>query len=315
LNAGSWKIVFFGTPSFSLPTLEALVRSGDEVVAVVTQPDRERGRGRKVLPPPVKEVALRHGIEIFQPETMKDFAFQAALRNLEPDLFVVVAYGRILPKSVLAIPARGAVNVHASLLPRYRGASPIAWAILRGERETGVTTMLMDEGMDTGPILLQRKIPIEERETAETLHDKLASLGAELLIETLEKMKRGAITPLAQDTSQATYAPPLAKEDGEIDWTKEAREIDRKVRAFSPWPGAFTRWKGQLIKVCRGSVGKRSQQAMPGTVVWVGSDFIEVATSKDAYRIEEVQMEGKRRMSVREFLCGHPIPVGTVLGS
>lgn len=315
MNATGWRIVFFGTPLFAVPALQALVRSKEEIVAAVTQPDRGRGRGRKVLPPPVKEVALHWGIPVFQPETMKDPTLENILRELHPDLFVVVAFGKILPTRLLAIPSRGAINVHASLLPRYRGASPIAWAILQGERITGVTTMLMDEGMDTGPILLQRTVAIEENETAETLHDKLASAGAALLLETLEGMKRGVVVPLDQDDRQATYAPLLSKEDGRIDWTKEAREIDRKVRAFHPWPGAFTYWNGRLFKVCRGSIGRDGGRGAPGTVVWVGADFIEVETGKETYRVEEVQLEGKRRMSVREFLCGHPISVGTVFGT
>lgn len=315
MNATGGRIVFFGTPSFAVPALEALIRTGEQVVAVVTQPDRGKGRGRRILPSPVKEAALRHGIAVLQPETMKDPAFETVLRNLRAEFFIVVAFGRILPKSMLAIPIRGAINVHASLLPRYRGASPIAWVLLKGETKTGVTTMLMDEGMDSGPILLQKEVDIEEKETAETLHDKLASLGAELLVETIEGMRRGVLSPLAQDHSQATYAPPLTKEDGQIDWTMEAREIDRKVRAFCPWPGAFTHWKGQLLKICRGSIEKGEHRAIPGTVVWVASTFVEVATSKDRYRIEEVQLEGKRRMGVREFLCGHPISVGTVLGT
>jgi len=309
----AWRIVFFGTPSFSTPTLEILLQGRDEVVAVVTQPDREKGRGRRMIPSPVKELALRRGVTLFQPERVKGEAFHEALRALQPDLFVVVAYGKILPKSMLVIPRHGAVNVHASLLPKYRGASPISWAILGAEERTGVTTMLMDEGMDTGDILLQKETPIGEEENAETLHDKLSPLGAGLLMETIEKMKAGEIVPLRQDHSKTTYAPPLSKEDGKINWAREAREIDRQVRAFYSWPGAFTGWEGRLLKISRGSAREGAVQNEPGRIVWVGSDFIEVATGRGLFRIEEVQLEGKRRMSVRDFLSGHPVDVGTIL--
>jgi len=312
LNAPPWRIVFFGTPSFALPTLRTLFEGPDEVIAVVTQPDREKGRGRKVLFSPVKELALQHGLKPFQPEKAKEEAFQEALKILQPDLIVVIAYGQILPKSILKIPKYGAVNVHASLLPKYRGAAPIAWAILKGEKVTGVTTMVMDEGMDTGDILLQAEIPIGDEETCESLHDRLASFGAQLLRETLEKMKSGNIRPLPQDHSNATYAPPLKKEDGHIVWKKEAKEIDRQVRGFNPWPGAFTQWGDQLLKIYKGEIKEGTPTGKTGAVVWVGSDFIEVETGKDSYRIKEVQLEGRKRMTIRDFLSGHPVSVGTV---
>jgi methionyl-tRNA formyltransferase len=282
------------------------------VAAVVTQPDREKGRGRKVVESTVKELALQHGLPLLQPEKVKEEAFREALRNFRPDLVVVVAYGQILPKSILNIPAYGAVNVHASLLPKYRGAAPIAWAILNGEKVTGVTTMIMDEGMDTGGILLQREIPIGGEETCETLHDRLASLGGQLLLETLAKMKEGAIRPVAQDHSKATYAPPFKKEDGHIDWSKEAGEIDRRIRAFNPWPGAFTKLDQQLLKIYKGEIRQKEPTGKAGTVVWVGSDFIEVETGRGSFLIKEIQLEGRRKMTIREFLSGHPIPVGTV---
>jgi len=283
------------------------------VVSVVTQPDREKGRGRKVVISPVKELALRYSLSPLQPEQAKEEAFQKALKGLEPDLVVVVAFGQILPKSVLNIPKYGAVNVHASLLPRYRGAAPIAWAILNGEKVTGVTTMVMDEGMDTGDILLQSEVPIGEEDTCQTLHDRLAPVGARLLTETLDKMKEGNIQPIPQDASKATYAPSLRKEDGHIDWKKEAVEIDRQVRALNPWPGTFTRLGGRSLRIHKGAVRERVPAGKAGTVVWVGTDSIEVETGRNAYVIKEVQLEGKRRMSTREFLSGHPISVGTVL--
>ena len=313
MNGPPWRIIFFGTPSFALPALQSLLKGPDEVVGVVTQPDREKGRGRKIVISPVKELALQRGLTLLQPEKAKDEAFKEAVRGLRPDLIAVVAFGQILPKSILNIPRYGAVNVHASLLPRYRGAAPIAWAILKGENVTGVTTMVMDEGMDTGDILLQTEVPIGHEETCENLHDRLATLGAQLLSKTLEKMKAGEIRPIPQDHSKATYAPPLKKEDGHIHWEKEAGEIDRQIRAFNPWPGAFTKWGDRFLKVFGGEVRTRAPSGRPGEVVWVGSDFIEVETGKDSYLIEEVQLEGRKRMAIREFLSGHSISVGTVL--
>ncbi len=307
-----WRIIFFGTPPFALQTQRSLLKGTDKVVAVVTQPDREKGRGRKVVISPVKELALQHGLNTLQPERVKEEAFQEVVRGLQPDLIVVVAYGQILPKSILSIPKFGAVNVHASLLPKYRGAAPIAWAILKGEKVTGVTTMMMDEGMDTGDILLQAEVPIGDEETCERLHDRLASSGAQLLLETLEKMKTGDIRPIPQDHSKATYAPPLKKEDGHIDWEKGAKDIDRQIRAFNPWPGAFTKWGDQLLKIFKGEVKEGGSVRKPGAVVWAGLDFVEVETGKGSFRIQEVQLEGRRRMTLREFLTGHPIPVGTV---
>ncbi len=312
MSVPPWRVVFFGTPSFALPTLRGLLEGPDEVVGVVTQPDREKGRGRKVVISPVKELALQHGLALLQPEKAKEEVFRESMRGLQPDVFVVVAYGQILPKPVLSIPKYGAVNVHASLLPRYRGAAPIAWAILRGEKVTGVTTMAMDEGMDTGDILLQTEVPIGEEETCENLHDRLAPLGAQLLLKTLEKMEGGNIRPIPQDHSRATYAPPLKKEDGHIDWKKEAAEIDRQVRAFDPWPGAFTKWGDRLLKIYRGKIRKRTPTGKAGVVVWAGSDFIEVEAGKDSYVIEEVQLEGRKKMTIREFLSGHPISTGAV---
>jgi methionyl-tRNA formyltransferase len=289
-----------------------LLQGPDEVVAVVTQPDRARGRGRNVTPCPVKELALKHGLNVLQPEKVSEEGFQKKIEGLQPDLFVVVAYGQILPGSLLKIPRYGAVNVHASLLPKYRGAAPIAWALLKGEKLTGVTTMVMDEGMDTGDMLLKAEFPIGGEETNETLRDQLALLGAQLLTKTLKEMKAGNLRPAPQDQSKATYAPPLKKEDGRIDWNKEAKEIDRRVRALNPWPGTFTRWNGRLLKIFGGTVREGVSRVKAGTVSWVGSDFIEVETGKDSFLIKEVQLEGKKRMSVREFLAGNPISAGTI---
>ncbi len=308
------KIVFFGTPSFALPALKSLLEGPDPVIAVVTQPDRPKGRGRKVGPPPVKALALQAGVRVLQPERVKEAFFLETIRTLEPDLFVVVAYGQLLPKSLLIIPRHGAINVHASLLPKYRGAAPIPWAILRGEEVTGVTTMMMDEGLDTGDILLQAPISIGQTDTSETLHDRLAVLGAQLLRETVDGVKTGAILPKPQDHSQATYSPLIRKEEGWIDWKKGAIEIDRQVRAFSPWPGAYTRWQDKVLKIDKGSVRGNVSRGEPGGVLWVGSDFIEVATGKGCFLILDVQLEGGKRMGIRQFLSGHAIPVATTLG-
>jgi len=312
LTLHPWRIIFFGTPSFAIPTLQSLLEGPDEVAAVVTQPDREKGRGRKVILSAVKELAVQHGIPILQPEKAKEEAFQEKIKGLEPDLFVVVAYGQILTQSILEIPKYGAINVHASLLPKYRGAAPIAWVILNGEKVTGVTTMMIDEGMDTGDILLQAEISIGEEETAETLHNRLSLLGAQLLTETVARMKAGGIRPSPQDHSRATYAPPLRKEDGRIDWTREAREIDRQVRAFNPWPGAFSEWEGRLLKIWKGEVREGTPAGEAGVVTWIGTDFIEVGTEKGSFLIKEIQLEGKKRMSVKDFLSGNPIRIGTV---
>ena len=305
-----WKIVFFGTPPFALPTLKILIEGPDPVAAVVTQPDRRKGRGQKVTPTPVKELALRHGLTVLQPEEVKEEMFLRHIATLAPDLFVVVAYGEILPKALLAIPKHGSVNVHASLLPKYRGAAPMPWAILKGEEVTGVTTMMMDEGMDTGDILLQTKVSIAQRETGASLYERLSSLGAPLLKETLGGMKAGTIRPIPQDPALASYAPSIKKEDGRIDWTREAQEIDRQVRALNPWPGAFTRWEGRFLKIYKGEVREETPKGKVGAVSWVGSDFIGVETGKHSFLIQEVQLEGGKRMGARDFLSGHPISVG-----
>jgi methionyl-tRNA formyltransferase len=311
LNALPWRVVFFGTPQFAVATLEALLGGSDRVVAAVTQPDRERGRGRKVAASPVKELASRVLVPVLQPERLKEESFQAQIQALHPDLFVVIAYGRILPRSLLDIPEHGAVNVHASLLPCYRGAAPIAWAILKGERITGVTTMLMDEGLDTGAVLLQEELRIHEGETAGSLADRLSPVGARLLMQTVEGIKRGDLVPAPQDEVRATYAPPLKKEDGRIDWREGAAVIDAHVRAFNPWPGSFTEWEGKIVKIFRGETREGTAAGKPGSVAWIGSDVIEVATGNGFYRIKEIQLEGKKRMKIRDFLSGHPVTPGT----
>jgi len=312
-NASS--IVFMGTPDFAVPSLEALAESGDRVTLVVTQPDRPRGRGRAPLPPPVKTAALRHHIPLSQPEKIKTPEFIDALTAEAPDFICVVAFGRILPKEILSIPKQGCINVHASLLPEYRGAGPINRAVMDGKTRTGVTTMLMDEGMDTGDLLLTREVPIGDDQTAGELSDVLAREGAALLVETIAGLKRGDISPTPQNDADATMAPMLKKTDGEIDWSKPASRIKDLVRGVTPWPGAYTDLNGETLKIFRLKDAGRESDAAPGTVLSVGPDGIVVATGEGTALICELQCPGKRRMSAREYLCGREIQKGAVFGS
>ena len=308
------SIVFMGTPDFAVPSLLALAESGDRVTLVVTQPDRPRGRGRKALPPPVKTAAVDLDIPVVQPEKIRDPGFIETLRGESPDFICVVAFGRILPKEVLSIPKGGCVNVHASLLPEYRGAGPINRAVIDGKTRTGVTTMLMDEGMDTGDILLAREVPIGTEQTAGELSDVLAREGARLLVETIAGLKRGDITPVPQNDADASLAPMLKKTDGEIDWSAPASRIESLVRGVTPWPGAYTILDGEVLKVfCLEDAGGESDAA-PGTVLSTGPDGIVVAAGSGTVRICELQCPGKRRMKVKEYLCGRDIPERAVFG-
>ena len=302
-----------GTPSFAVPSLEALLKSDDQVVGVVTQPDRPKGRGQEVVPSPVKIVCQREGVPVLQPLKMKDPAFLEALRQWEPDVITVTAFGRILPPAILTLPPRGCINVHGSLLPKYRGAGPIQWAVIRGERETGITTMLMDEGMDTGDMLLQEKVAVHPDETAGTLAVRLAEVGGRLLIETLRRLKAGTLTPQPQDHAQATMAPLLKKEDGLIDWTLTATEIANRVRGLSPWPGAYTQVNGERCVIWRVAVGEESQNAAPGTVAKVTKDRIDVATGGGTIHIVEIQPSNSRHMTMAQYLAGHRLAEGTNL--
>ena len=304
-----------GTPDFALPSLEVLVSSPHRVVGVVTQPDRPRGRGKKVQPPPVKVRALSLGLPVFQPQRVKEEGFVDLVRGLAPDAVVVVAYGQILPPSILRLPPYGCINLHASLLPRYRGAAPIQRAIMNGEKETGVTTMLMDEGLDTGGILLQRRVPIYEEDTAGKLHDRLAREGAELLLETLDLLARGDLAPRPQDHRLATYAPPLTPEDELIDWRRPARDLYNQVRALNPWPVARTWLEGKVLKVWRAAASPLPPpaEAQPGEVVLSRKELV-VATGVGCLALLEIQLEGGKRLPAEDFLRGRPIPEGTVLG-
>lgn len=308
------RVVFMGTPEFAVPTLEGLLTEHN-VLAVVTQPDRPAGRGRVLTPPPVKEVASSHDVPIFQPTALReDGELLECLRNLEPQVIVVAAFGMLLPPAFLSLPPRGCLNVHASLLPRHRGAAPVARAILAGDRETGVTIMLMDEGLDTGPILSQARCPIAEEDTTGSLTARLAELGRDLLLDTLPRWVAGEITPQPQDEVLATYAPALRKADAEMDWTKPAVVLAREVRAFNPWPGSYTFWRGRRIKVLRARVVKGLGDGdAPGKVVWV-QGLPGVLTGDGILLLEEVQPAGKPPMSGAAFCRGQRDLVGSVLG-
>jgi methionyl-tRNA formyltransferase len=312
------RLVFMGTPFFAVPVLEELVRAGHQVMCVVTQPDRPRGRNLKMQSPPVKEAALNLGLPVWQPEKPGDPDFLAVLGNLFPDAVIVAAYGRILPPAVLRLPRYGCINVHASLLPKYRGAAPIHRAIINGEKETGITTMMMDEGLDTGDILLQEAVPIAEEDTAGTLHDRLAKLGAEVLVKTLELLAAGKLTPRPQDHALATYAPALSRADEEIDWGASARDVYNRVRGLAPWPGAATLWAGRVLKIWRVTVASGESLlagTLPGQVrVASPAEGLLVQANPGLVAVEELQVQGGRKMGAGEFLRGHPILPGTFFG-
>jgi methionyl-tRNA formyltransferase len=306
------RLIFIGSGEIGVPTLEGLARA-HEVCAVFTRPDRPAGRGQRPQPTPIKEAALKLGLPLYQPESVKLPESLELIRGLEPELIVVAAYGEILSKELLSIPKRGAINLHASLLPKYRGAAPVQWAIIRGEKETGITTFLMDEGMDTGEILLQRAIPIEEEDTAGSLYAKLAQLGAEVMLATLEGLERGTLKPRPQDHSQATYAPKIKKEMGQLDWAKPSRELFNLIRGLNPDPGAFTFFRGKRLKVHRSRVIPGEFPGSPGEVVDVKSGLI-VKAGDGALELLEVQPEGKKRMSGPDFVRGYRVAKGERLG-
>ena len=304
------KIVFMGTPAFAIPSLRALL-SAYEVLAVVTQPDRPAGRKRALRQSPVKRLALEAGLSALQPKRLREAAAIAALRRLEADLFVVVAFGQILPQAVLDLPRLGTINVHASLLPRWRGAAPIQASIRAGDAESGVTTMLLDAGLDTGPILARRAVRLSGDETGQSLHDKLSELGAHLLLKTLAEYLAGELVPEPQDDSLATYAPQIKKEEGEIDWSQPADLIERLVRAFTPWPGTYTQWGERTLKVIAGRAIDGS--AAPGQVVDAGGT-VAIGTGAGLYRPEALQLAGRKRQTVPDFVNGYREFVGARLG-
>ncbi len=306
----SLHIVFFGTPEFAVPSLQELIDRGEQIAAVVTQPDRPVGRGQQVKPSPVKELAFKHNLPVLQPERVRAPEFLETFRQLKPDLAVVVAFGQIFPQALLNIPRHGFINVHSSLLPAYRGAAPIQWAIINGDTETGVTIMQLDAGMDTGAILLQDPMPILPEDTAQTLHDRLAVLGAKLLGKALDQLRDGAWEPVAQDEARATYAAMMKKEDGLIDWEKDARSLVNQVRGMTPWPGCYTWLEGKMLKVHRAEALEKTCSTRPGTVVAAASGGIEVAAGRGSVLVQEVQLEGKKRMPAGVFLKGYRLAAG-----
>jgi methionyl-tRNA formyltransferase len=303
-------VVFMGTPDFAVPTLKALHRSAFDLRMVVTQPDRPKGRGRKLAPPPVKLAAEAMDCRIVQPPDIRETGFCDQLRSLAPDFLVVAAFGQILPRSVLEIPRYGPINVHASILPKYRGPAPIQWALIRGERVTGVTTILMDHGVDTGDMLLTAETAIRAEDNAASLHDRLADMGAEVLVKTLLGLVDGSIHPIAQNHALATYAPMLTKKSGRVDWNKPAQEIDALIRATTPWPGAYCRYQNHRLKIHKAKVIQDSVREAPGTVVAGFPDELRIATAEGVLLIQEIQSASGRRMSIKNFLHGTPIPPG-----
>ena len=312
---GRPRLIFMGTPDFAVPTLKALISHGHQVLAVVTQPDRPKGRGKRLSAPPVKELALNHGIEVLQPEKASDDSFCGWIREKKPDLIVVVAFGQILRKKLLDVPRWGVVNVHASLLPSLRGAAPIQWTILNDESKTGLTVMQMGEGMDTGPIIFQEEIPVLKDETAGHLHDRLAAMAGDLMAKSLERMAGTMVKATPQDHDKATYAPKIGKELFRVDWKEEAARVSARIRAMDPKPGAYTLWEGNEMKVFGSTVIDRSrEEGSPGQVLGLREGCLVVGTGRGTVGIRELQSPGKNRLPAKEFLRGFSIPEGVVLG-
>ena len=306
------KIIFMGTPEIAVPSLKALVENGFDIPLVITQPDKPKGRGQAVQYPPVKEYALTAGLEVYQPEKIKNNTeVMEKLKSISPDFFAVAAYGKILPQEVLDIPKIAPVNVHFSLLPKYRGPAPVNWAIMNGEEETGACTMLMDAGMDTGDILLTAKTPILKKNAGD-LADELAVTGAELLIKTLNEFE--SITPIKQDNDKATKAPMMNKEMGLINWSQDAFQIERMIRAFTPWPASYSMLDNKKIKIFKSDVAEINHNAAAGTIIDVDKDSITVACGNNALKIFELQLEGKKRMDTKSFLAGYKLEKGSLLG-
>ena len=306
------KIIFMGTPDFAAASLEALIASRHEIQAVVTQPDKPKGRKGELTPSPVKVIAKREGIKVYQPLKVRDEEFVKTLRAYNPDVMVVVAFGQIIPLSILKMPKYGCVNIHGSLLPMYRGAAPIQWAVLDGEKETGITTILMDEGIDTGDILLKKTIKIDAEETSGSLFDKLMALGAKTILETLDELEKGNLTPTKQGESPTAYAKMLNKAMGLIDFTRSAKELDCFVRGMNPWPSAYTLLAGKTLKLWKvravGGGGKA------GSVIDIDKESFTIACGEGAIEVLEVQLEGKKRMSAGDFLKGSTLNIGQELG-
>ena len=314
------RIIFMGTPDFAVPSLRALLRSGYEVVGIVTQPDRPKGRGQKLGFSPVKQLAQNHGLPILQPEKIKSPELLQTLASWRPDMIAVSAFGRILPKNILELPPGGCVNVHGSLLPQYRGAAPIQWSLINGDVETGITTMLMDEDMDTGPMLLQETVTIEPDDTATELGNRLAKVGGELLVETLKGLENKTVAPQEQDHIKATYAPSLTKKVGLIDWAQSAEHIANRIRGLSPWPGCYTFLQDQRLVIWKTVVETQTQRELlsahnPGTIISIDKKSFEVATGSGILQVTEVQPADKKRMTVKQFLQGRDLVIGQAFTS
>jgi methionyl-tRNA formyltransferase len=311
------RLVFMGTPDFAVPSLQVLIDRHAPVVGVFTQPDQPSGRGMVMRAPPVKMLAESHGIPVFQPAKLRVPGVLEQLQVWQPDLIIVAAYGKILPNAILDLPPQGCINVHASLLPKYRGAGPIQWAIARGESETGITIMRISERMDSGDILLQKAISITINDTGGTLHDKLAQLGAVALHEALQFLQQGQLLARPQNEAEVTYAPLIKKEDGRIDWSREAVVIERHIRAFNPWPSAYTTINGKLLKIFAAQVESQphSASATPGSIIEVTPVSLVIATGTEALALTEVQLEGKKRLPIEDFLRGYPVSAGLMLGA
>lgn len=309
------KIIFMGTPDFSVGTLEALVAAGHDVVLAVTQPDKPKGRGKEMQFTPVKECALKYDIPVYQPVRVREQACIEELRKYEADIMVVVAFGQILPKAILEMCQYGCVNVHASLLPKYRGAAPIQWSIIDGEEVTGVTTMQMNEGLDTGDMLLKVEIPIDAKETGGSLHDKLAEAGAKLCVETLKGLEAKEITPIPQGETTTSYAKMLDKQLGNINWGQSGISIERLIRGLTPWPSAYTMWGDKVMKIWDAEVIEGESGKEPGTIVKVQKNAFYVQTGEGLLKVQELQIPGKKRMDAGAFMRGYQISEGERLGS
>lgn len=309
------KIIYMGTPDFAVEALEALASSRHEVTAVFTQPDKPKGRGKAMQFTPVKEVALRENIPVYQPKKVRDPEVIQKIRELAPDVLVVVAFGQIIPQEILDIAPYGCINVHGSLLPKYRGAAPIQWAVIDGEKESGVTTMQMDAGLDTGDMLLKTVVPLDEKETGGSLFDKLSKAGADLLLKTLDALENGTVTPQKQGESPTAYAKMLTKDMGAIDWNRPAKELERLIRGLNPWPGTYTEYQGKTLKIWGATVEDGGDPSKAGTIVNVKKHSFGIQTKDGILVPTEIQLEGKKRMTAEAFLCGVSLEEGTVLGT
>ena len=309
------RVVFMGTPDFSVGTLRELAKAGHEIAGVISQPDKPKGRGKNLQPTPVKEAAMELGLPVYQPKKVRDPEFIQVMKKLNPDVIVVVAFGQIIPKEILHMPKYGCINVHASLLPAYRGAAPIQWAVINGDKVSGVTTMQMNEGLDTGDMIMKTEVPLSEDETGGSLHDKLAEAGAKLCVETLKALEDKTATWETQGESPTAYAKMLDKKLGDIDWSRSAKSIECLIRGLNPWPSAYTDWNGKVMKIWEAGVLDENTDAKPGTIVKVEKDSFSVQTGDGLLKVLALQIPGKKRMEADAFLRGYQIETGCELSS